>query len=86
MLVDALFSAYIKYRLRSIEVYRDFPLESQRKVLSQLVTAGQRTNFGKIHNFDSIDSTPNFKQLVPLQDYSTLEPYIIQAIHGAWPE
>lgn len=89
MLVDALFSAYIKYRLRSIEVYRDFPIESQRKVLSQLVTAGQRTNFGKIHNFDSIDSTPNFKQLVPLQDYSTLEPYIIQAIHGAkdvlWP-
>jgi len=75
MLVDALFSAYIKYRLRSIEVYRDFPLESQRKVLSQLVTAGQRTNFGKIHNFDSIDSTPNFKQLLWDKDTEMLSEY-----------
>lgn len=89
MLVDALFSAYIKYRLRRIEVYRDFPIESQRKVLSELITAGQRTNFGKIHDFEAIDSSASFKRLIPLQDYPSLEPFILQAIHGAkdvlWP-
>lgn len=89
MLVDALFSAYIKYRLRSIEVYRDFPIECQSKVLSELITSGQRTNFGKIHDFDSINTKDRFKKNIPLQDYSTLEPYITQTILGAkdvlWP-
>ena len=32
MLVDALFSTYIRYRLKRIELYRDFPIESQVKV------------------------------------------------------
>ena len=89
MLVDALFSTYIRYRLKRIELYRDFPLESQIKVLKELVHAGQHTNFGKIHGFEHIESIKHFQQQVPLQDYDTLEPYIQQAIHGAkdvlWP-
>jgi hypothetical protein len=89
MLVDALFSTYIRYRLKRIELYRDFPLESQIKVLKELVHAGQHTNFGKIHGFEHIESIADFQQHVPLQDYDTLEPYIQQAIHGAkdvlWP-
>jgi hypothetical protein len=89
MLVDALFSTYIRYRLKRIELYRDFPIESQVKVLKALVDAGQHTNFGKIHGFEHIESIADFQQQVPLQDYDTLEPYIQQAIHGAkdvlWP-
>lgn len=89
MLVDALFSTYIRYRLRRIDIYRDFPIESQLKVLKALVDAGQHTNFGKIHSFDQIRSITDFQQKVPLQDYDSLEPFIQQAIHGAkdvlWP-
>ena len=89
MLVDALFSTYIRYRLKRIEVFRDFPLESQVKVLKELLNAGQRTNFGKIHGFESIESTSDFQSQVPLQDYDCLEPFITQALHGAkdvlWP-
>ena len=89
MLVDALFSTYIRYRIKRIEVFRDFPIESQLKVLKELLNAGQRTNFGKIHKFETIESICDYQSLVPLQDYDTLEPFILQAIHGAkdvlWP-
>lgn len=89
MIVDALFSTYIRYRLKRIEVYRDFPIESQQKVLSELLSAGQKTHFGKLHGFDSIDSQSSFQSTIPLQDYNSLEPYIQQAIQGGkdvlWP-
>ena len=89
MLVDALFSTYIRYRLKRIELYRDFPVESQLKVIKTLVDAGQHTNFGKIYGFEHIASIADFQRQVPLQDYTSLEPFIQQAIHGAkdvlWP-
>ena len=89
MLVDALFSTYIRYRLKRIELYRDFPVESQLNVLKTLVDACQHTNFGKIYGFEHIASIADFQRQVPLQDYTSLEPFIQQAIHGAkdvlWP-
>ena len=89
MLVDALFSAYIRYRLKRIEVYRDFPIESQNNVLKDLINSGERTNFGKIYRFDTIEHERDFKTQIPLQDYDSLAPFIHQAIHGAkdvlWP-
>jgi hypothetical protein len=89
MLVDTLFSTYIKYRLKRIEVYRDFPRVCQEKVFQYIIRSGQRTNFGKVHGFGQVTDYTKFKENVPLQDYDSLEPYILQAIHGAkdvlWP-
>ena len=79
MLVDTLFSAYIKYRLKRIDLYRDFPLECQQKVWLELLRSGSRTAYGKDFNFSTITHPKAFQASVPLSDFSSLEPYIERA-------
>lgn len=89
MLVDTLFSAYIKYRLKRIDLYRDFPLECQQKVWLELLRSGSRTAYGKDFNFSTITHPKAFQASVPLSDFSSLEPYIERALKGErdvlWP-
>lgn len=89
MLVDALFSSYIKYRLKRIELYRDYPIECQRKVWLDLLRSGKHTEYGKTFGFERIESLNDFRSLIPLNDYDTLEPYITRSVNGErdilWP-
>jgi len=89
MLVDALFSSYIRYRLKRIELYRDFPVECQQKVWLGLIQEGRNTLYGEQFGFKSIKTTQEFVKVVPLNDYSTLEPFITKCLTGEpnvlWP-
>lgn len=89
MLVDALFSSYIKYRLKRIELYRDYPIECQQKVWLDLLRFGKQTHYGKSLGFERITRMEHFRSIIPLNDYSTLSPYISRAINGErdvlWP-
>jgi hypothetical protein len=89
MLVDALFSSYIKYRIKRIELYRDYPIECQQKVLLDLVRSGKRTTYGAVHRFDQIHDRSTFQSTIPLNDYTSLEPFITRALSGErnvlWP-
>ncbi|MFM7724329.1 MAG: GH3 auxin-responsive promoter family protein [Bacteroidota bacterium] len=89
MLVDALFSSYIKYRLKRIELYRDYPIECQQKVWLDLLRFGKQTDYGKALGFERITCLEIFQSTIPLNDYSTLSPYISRAINGErdvlWP-
>jgi len=89
MLVDALFSSYIKYRIKRIELYRDYPIECQQKVLLDLVRSGKSTTYGALHRFDQIQDRSTFQSTIPLNDYTSLEPFITRALSGErnvlWP-
>lgn len=89
MLVDALFSSYIKYRIKRIELYRDYPIECQRGVWLDLLKSGKQTEYGRAIGFERIEGLEDFRSVIPLNDYSTLEPYIIRSINGErnvlWP-
>ena len=89
MLVDALFSSYIKYRIKRIELYRDYPIECQQKVLLDLVRSGKRTTYGALHRFDQIHDRSTFQSTIPLNDYTSLASFITRALSGErnvlWP-
>lgn len=58
------------------------PFRYQQKVFNTLIEVGRNTQFGKDHNFDSIQSYADFKQRVPIRDYEQLKPYIEQILEG----
>lgn len=64
-------------------------VEIQEKTLLKNVRFAQNTEFGKEHDFNSINSYLNFKQRVPLRSYTELKPYIDQVLNGdssvLWP-
>jgi len=58
------------------------PLETQQKVLHQLLKAAANTAFGKDHCFSEISNYEDFKTQVPVRDYEGLKPYIERIKNG----
>ena len=72
-------------RLRSwrIEAWMQNPISAQREVLQDLVTTAQYTEFGRQYEFSKLFTTKNFKQAVPIHEYSELKPYV-ERIKKQW--
>ena len=58
------------------------PVETQQKVLADLIRQAKETQFGKDHNFDSIKTFSDFAQNVPIRDYEELKPYVDRVVKG----
>ena len=65
------------------------PLETQDKILKELVAFAKNTKFGKDHHFDEINTYQDFKNLVPVNDYEGLKHYFDEVVTGKsdvlWP-
>lgn len=75
-------SKIIRMRYKSIEVWMNHPLETQRNVLQDLIANGQYTQFGMEHDFNHIFTVEDYKQKVPVQEYDQLKPYIDRIMNG----
>lgn len=58
------------------------PVETQKKVLQELLALAKKTQFGKDHNFKNIISLEDFAKHVPVRDYEELKPYIDKMVLG----
>ncbi len=80
------FALYIRKKLDKLNAKA---VESQQEMLRYLIKNGQKTLFGKEHNFHQIHNYNTFKQHVPVVDYEQLKPYIEQILQGKpdilWP-
>ena len=65
------------------------PIAAQEKVFKKLIASGARTQFGKDHNFDSIENYADFAKAVPVRDYEAIKPYVENILNGTndvlWP-
>lgn len=65
------------------------PLETQDKILKELIAFAKNTKFGKDHHFDEINTYQDFKNLVPVNDYEGLKHYFDEVVTGKsdvlWP-
>lgn len=52
------------------------PVETQLEVFKTLVENAKHTQFGKDHNFSSINTIADFQKNVPIRDYEDLKEYI----------
>lgn len=58
------------------------PVETQQKVFLDLIRQAKDTQFGKDHNFESIQTAAEFAQRVPIRDYEELKPYVDRVVKG----
>ena len=81
-LLSPAISSLARMRLWRIEAWRNNPLDAQREVLQDIVTAAQYTEFGRKYNFSNLFNVRDFKSAVPIHDYDTLKPYIERIMKG----
>ena len=67
---------YAGYIHRQIVKGRSTAVQDQMKLFHQLIQQAQKTEFGKEHQFESIQSYADFTQKVPVRDYELFRPYI----------
>ncbi|APD07003.1 hypothetical protein UJ101_01487 [Flavobacteriaceae bacterium UJ101] len=71
-----------KFYTNKIKKWSSKPVETQKKVLHNLILQAKNTAFGKEHHFETIQSYQDFKQNIPLRDYEGLKPYINSIVEG----
>ncbi len=79
----------LQRRLPRIEAMKKQPGLAQQKVFGHLVRAGRNTEWGRKHDYKSIQTIADYQQRVPVSDYETLFPYIERVMRGEqkilWP-
>lgn len=72
-----------------IQKWAKNPVETQQKVLKNLIETAKNTQFGKDHNFQHIKNAQDFSKNIPVRDYEDLKPYIDRVVEGKenilWP-
>ncbi len=79
---NRLVSWILRNRIESIWQASIYPIETQEKMLRNLIGESRDTEWGQIHDFASIKNSRQFAERVPLQDYESLKPYINRMMNG----
>ena len=58
------------------------PIETQKKVFQNLISEAAKTQFGKDHDFISINNHEDFVKRVPVRDYEALKTYVERVVEG----
>jgi hypothetical protein len=74
---------------RKMDKWVNNPLATQERVFQELISVATATEFGKDHNFISINSYNDFVKQVPIRDYEGLRFYVDKVVAGEenilWP-
>ena len=58
------------------------PIETQDRVFQDLISEAAGTQFGKDHDFISINNYEDFIKRVPVRDYEALKHYVERVVEG----
>ena len=67
---------YAQLVVAKTKKWSENPIQTQEKVLQQLISTAAKTAFGKDHNFSTIKTYEDYKSRVPVRDYEGLKHYI----------
>jgi hypothetical protein len=81
-LLSPAISSFARMRLWSIEQWMNDAVRAQFLVWQDLLTAGQHTEFGRLHQFSKIQSLDDYKKAVPIQEYEDLKTFIDRMMNG----
>lgn len=88
-IINSIVSLLSTKRLKSIDEFKQRPFETQELVLKKLVETAKDTEWGKQHDFSTINSIEQFQQRTPVQDYNEVKHYIDRVRSGEqnilWP-
>ncbi|MGB0427599.1 MAG: GH3 auxin-responsive promoter family protein [Flavobacteriales bacterium] len=79
-----------KWQNKKLEKWKNNPIEAQNKVFKTLISKAKRTQFGKDHAFETIQTIEQFQAQVPVRTYVDFQEYIQDIIEGKsdvlWPK
>jgi hypothetical protein len=81
-LKSALAKPFAKRVYKSVQKWANKPIETQENVFQELISSATSTQFGKDHDFISINSHADFVKRVPVRDYEDLKPYVERVVAG----
>ena len=81
-LKSALAKPFAKRIYKNIQKWANKPIKIQEKVFKDLIAAASNTQFGKDHDFTSINTYTDFIKRVPIRDYEALKPYVDRVVAG----
>lgn len=73
---------FAKIATKQVLKWAKNPHKTQQKVFNNLISKGQKTAFGKDHDFKNINSYNDFKKRVKVTDYEGLRPYVDRIVAG----
>lgn len=73
---------FAKRATKRVYKWANNPHKTQEKVFKKLISKAKNTAFGKDHDFQNIHTYEDFKQLVKVQDYEGLRPYVDRIVAG----
>ncbi len=81
-LKSALAKPFAKRVYKKIQKWANNPIETQEQVFQDLISKATSTEFGKDHDFISINNYHDFRNRVPVRDYEALKPYVEKVVAG----
>ena len=73
---------FAKRVYKKVQKWANNPIETQHNVFQNLIATAATTQFGKDHDFVSINSYEDFIKRVPIRDYEDLKPYVKRVVAG----
>ncbi|HSC55251.1 MAG TPA: GH3 auxin-responsive promoter family protein [Phnomibacter sp.] len=64
------------YIYKQVQKSRETAVADQERIWKELLAVLKKTDFGKDHQLDHINSIQEYRQAVPIRDYEQLKPYI----------
>jgi len=88
-LLSSIFNLVNSQRLKQIDNFRRYPVETQKEIFSYLLEKASNTEWGQKYRYASISSLKDYQERVPLQTYDDLIPYVDRMGRGEqdllWP-
>lgn len=82
LFLPSLVSWFIRQRMESIQQAAHHPIETQERLLRELLQAARLTEWGQKFDYASVKTPRQFSERVPLQDYESLKPFIERMMKG----
>ena len=81
-LLSPAISRLARFRQWRTETWMQNPIATQREVLQDLVTHAQYTEIGRKFGLTKLFSISEFKNAVPIHEYTDLQPYVERLMNG----
>lgn len=80
---------FARFIVHKTKKWSSNPIDTQQKVLKNLIRSAASTQFGKDHHFNTVKNHADFIKHVPVSDYEGLKKYVNRAVAGEpdvlWP-
>ncbi len=87
--INSVVSWFLRKRISRIEYFMSHPDEVQENTLNKLLSFASSTEWGKKFRYSEINSYNEYRDRVPLQDYTDVKTYIDRMLQGEqqvlWP-